>query len=75
MTIEKNVGTVKPKKPKYDYTAFLWIAPALIMMFIFCYYPPVYAAILSFTDSTGGDTFKFIGLANYIEILTDKLSG
>ena len=73
MTIEKNVGTVKPKKPKYDYTAFLWIAPALIMMFIFCYYPPVYAAILSFTDSTGGDTFKFIGLANYIEILTDNL--
>ena len=60
-------------KPKYDYTAFIWLAPALIMMLIFCYYPPVYAAVLSFTDSTGGDTFRFIGLLNYAQILSDGL--
>ena len=63
----------RTKKEKYDYTAFIWLAPALIMMLIFCYYPPLYAAVLSFTDSTGGDTFNFILFDNYIEIFSDRI--
>ena len=61
LSAKKGEGIGKRKrKEKYDYTAFIWLAPALIMMLIFCYYPPIYAAVLSFTDSTGGDTFNFI---------------
>lgn len=74
LSAKKGEGIGKRKrKEKYDYTAFIWLAPALIMMLIFCYYPPIYAAVLSFTDSTGGDTFNFIFFDNYIEIFSDRI--
>lgn len=47
LSAKKGEGIGKRKrKEKYDYTAFIWLAPALIMMLIFCYYPPIYAAVL-----------------------------
>ena len=74
LSAKKGEGIGKRKrKEKYDYTAFIWLAPALIMMLIFSYYPPIYAAVLSFTDSTGGDTFNFIFFDNYIEIFSDRI--
>ena len=74
LSAKKGEGIGKRKrKEKYDYTAFIWLAPALIMMLIFCYYPPIYAAVLSFTASTGGDTFNFIFFDNYIEIFSDRI--
>lgn len=67
------VFTVINKKKKYNYQAFLWLAPAVLLMLLFCYFPPIYAAVLSFTDSTGGDTFNFIAFANYSQIFQDSL--
>lgn len=55
------------KKKKYDYWAYLWLAPQIILLCIFSFYPPIYSILLSFTDSTGSYTFNWIGLANFIE--------
>ena len=57
-------------------TPYLYIAPALIFFGLFLAYPVYFALKLSFYDwngLTGLDKIKFIGLANYQELVTDKL--
>lgn len=66
-------GRASPKKPgrlkKYDNWAYLWLAPAFLLMLVFAYYPPVNTFILSFTDSTNGLVGDWCGLKNYKEVL------
>lgn len=59
------------KKKKYQYQAFLWLAPAIVLLLVFCYYPPVYSIIMSFTDTKTPVLGKWVGLDNYIKVLTD----
>ncbi len=61
---------------KYIYShraAYLMVAPLIIGILVFCYYPPVYGIILSFTDKTAQvGSGKFIGIQNYAQIFADK---
>lgn len=64
------------KLKKYQYKAFLWIAPACILMLIFCYYPPISAMILSFTDEgslANGFQTRFVGFQHYADIFSDPI--
>lgn len=65
-----NVYRKKPKRlKKYNNWAYLWLAPAFLLMLVFAYYPPINTLILSFTDSTNGLVGTWRGLDNYKEIL------
>ena len=53
--------------------ALLFIAPALVGFVVFTATPAIRGVVLSFTDSTVFDTGEFIGLDNYIELLSDRV--
>src|SRR5690554_4918878 len=63
----------KTRKKQFQYKAFLWLAPALILLLFFSYYPPIRTLILSFTDARGSGIGKFIGLNNYKEIFMSSI--
>ncbi|WP_339319177.1 sugar ABC transporter permease [Paenibacillus sp. FSL R10-2734] len=52
--------------------AYLFLAPSLIGLIVFKLYPIVKTLILSFTQWDGFQPYKFIGLANYKDLLTDE---
>ncbi len=49
--------------------AYLMVAPLIIGVLAFCYYPPVYGIVLSFMDKSGK---KFVGFQNYALLFSDK---
>ncbi len=53
-------------------SAYMMIAPFLILMVIFSYYVFGTGFVLSLTDAQGINVGEFIGLDNYIEVLTSK---
>lgn len=61
------------KKQKYQYRAFIWLAPALILLLTFSYYPPIQTLLYSFTDATGAGGGKFIGLLNYQRVFSSEI--
>lgn len=55
-----------------SFAAWLFLAPALILLGIFLFYPIVYLLYLSFTtDSFTVEGIRWIGLRNYLRLLTD----
>ena len=50
-----------------------FVIPALILLFLFLAYPLVLGIWLGFTDTMVGRKGEFIGLANYISLLQDRL--
>lgn len=60
------------KKKKYQYRGYLWILPAFVLMGLFCYYPPVYAILLSFTNY-GSQHFKIVWFENFGKIFSDRV--
>lgn len=52
--------------------AFLLLLPTVLVSLVFLYYPAVLALRLSFFDATFGRPDFFIGLENYIDLLTDS---
>jgi arabinogalactan oligomer/maltooligosaccharide transport system permease protein len=60
-------------------TAVLYLAPAFIVMGVITFYPLVYQGYMSFTDfglrnlRPGAEAPPFVGLDNYIKILSDNL--
>lgn len=70
--MELKVKKVK-KIRKYNYEAFLWLAPTFILLLIFSYYPPIRTLILSFTDANGAGIGKFVFLNNYLELVRDPV--
>lgn len=71
---------VRQKTPKGDrpenirwrwqaLSSWLWIAPALLLIIIFLIYPVINTIRLSFFNF---DSSKFVGLANYGHIFTDR---
>ncbi len=52
--------------------AYLMVAPLMIGVLVFCYYPPIYGILLSFTDKTARpDSGSFIGFQNYVSIFSE----
>ncbi len=52
--------------------AYVLIAPAVAAAVIFLYIPIVYSGFWSFTEYSGLGTAKWVGLANYRELLGDE---
>ena len=67
----KVYGKVKVKR-KYYYRGFLWLAPAVLLLALFCLYPSVYAMALSFTNY-GERTFKIVFFENLSEIFAAQI--
>lgn len=61
---------------KFDYAPYLFIAPLLLILFVFLAIPIIKAAVMSFQywyiakPSASGN--YFLGLKNYAEVLSDK---
>ena len=63
-------------KKKDNLKAALYLAPALISIFVFVVLPLIYTVYISFTnysDVTNGSP-DFVGLYNYIDVLTGDFS-
>lgn len=55
-----------------SFAAWLFLAPALILLSIFLFYPIVYLGYLSFTaDSFTVEGIRWIGLRNYLRLFSD----
>ncbi|WP_010277289.1 carbohydrate ABC transporter permease [Paenibacillus senegalensis] len=59
------------KKWKKTIAPYLFILPNLIIFSVFIVLPAIFGLVYSFTDYDGLNDMNFIGLANYIDILTD----
>jgi arabinogalactan oligomer / maltooligosaccharide transport system permease protein len=61
-------------------TAILYLSPAFLVMGIITFYPLIFQTYMSFTDfglknlRPGADAPPFVGLDNYINVLTSNLS-
>lgn len=52
---------------------YLMVAPCIIGVLAFCYYPPIYGMYLAFTDKTASlGSGAFIGVANFVELFNDS---
>ena len=60
------------KDYRYWFTPYLFIAPFYITFLVFLLWPAFFALFVSMTDWMGGQEFNFIGLKNYISVLTDE---
>ncbi len=56
-------------------TAYLMVAPLVIGVLIFCYYPPIHGIFLAFTDKTAavGKQVTLVGFRNFIELFRDPI--
>ena len=69
-----STATASGRKPSYYINRYLpWIllAPVLVHLIIFRYLPTLAAFYYSLTNWNGIKAAKFVGLRNYIELLTD----
>ncbi|MCS6848455.1 MAG: PQQ-binding-like beta-propeller repeat protein [Anaerolineae bacterium] len=55
---------------KQSKTAYLLIAPSMILILIFAYVPTVMGLYYSFTNFNLAEPIKFIGLDNFVRVLT-----
>ncbi|GAF63407.1 sugar ABC transporter permease protein [Bacillus sp. TS-2] len=63
-------GTLNVQKRKKAIWAYIFLAPQIIVFFVFSAYPIVMSYIYSFYDWTGiGPLNNFVGLGNYIQLL------
>jgi ABC-type sugar transport system permease subunit len=51
---------------------YLFVAPFLVLFFVFSIYPVLYSLYLSFFKATGLSSWQFIGLENYADLLSDR---
>jgi arabinogalactan oligomer / maltooligosaccharide transport system permease protein len=78
ISVEKSPGSSKKSQLRW---AYIYLVPAFVVMAIVTFYPLIYQVIISFTDFQTKDllkgiaspTLKFIGLKNYIDIITGGL--
>ena len=52
---------------KHNLTGWLFLLPASLLIFVFCFYPMVQALILSFKSGMG-NTEHWVAIANYTRI-------
>lgn len=58
---------------RHNRIAYLYIAPFFILFSIFGLFPIIAGLVISFTRWNGVGAMRFIGLGNYIDLLTDRL--
>jgi ABC-type sugar transport system permease subunit len=63
----------KQHKQKYEYRAFLWLLPTIVLLLIFSYYPPIRTLIFAFTDADGSGNGSFVFLDNFIELFSSSV--
>jgi len=63
----------KPSSARVWRTAYLFVLPALLMTVIFDYYPIASGIYHAFYRWDGAKVEKFVGLANFIEIMGDHV--
>jgi len=54
-----------------DLNGLAFLAPGLVVLLVFVFYPAVYALLVSFTNSSGLNAPEFIGLDNYVKAFGD----
>ncbi len=59
------------KKKKFDFGPYLYILPALVIIFVFRLVPILLSFIVSFFDWSIVGVGKFIGLSNYAKLIYD----
>lgn len=59
------------KKKKFDFGAYAFLLPALIIYLSVMIVPICYSLIISLHDWNGVAEMKFVGLGNYIKLLTE----
>lgn len=70
----------KPRFSRDARTAYIYLLPAFAVMGLITFYPLVYQTYMSFTDfglrnlRPGAEAPPFVGLDNYVRILTSQLS-
>jgi arabinogalactan oligomer/maltooligosaccharide transport system permease protein len=70
----------KPRFSRDTRTAILYLAPAFVVMGLITFYPLLFQTYMSFTDFAlrnlrpGAEAPPFVGLDNYIKILSSQLS-
>ncbi|MBQ4110235.1 MAG: sugar ABC transporter permease [Clostridia bacterium] len=60
------------KTVKKDWAGWLMLAPCVLAFLIFSWQPIVTTIITSFYETTGFEVGKFVGLDNYISVVTDS---
>ncbi len=69
----KSPNRLPERKQKFDYTRWIFVAPAMAVVICLLVYPLFSTVIYSFTNKTMiKPTYHFVGLKNYISILSDK---
>lgn len=83
MTTIKTVQTSRKRSPlravkdffsdQTKWTPYLFVAPFFITFAIFTLYPMLRAVVMGFQEKVGftGTQWKWVGLANFIEVITD----
>jgi raffinose/stachyose/melibiose transport system permease protein len=66
-----SASTTRRSRPKVNRTFWLMIVPALVLFTLAITVPAIMGITLSFTDSVGFGEFRFIGLTNYVAMVSD----
>lgn len=69
--VEKHIRIHRRKK--YNYWAYLWLLPAIVLIAIFSAYPLINSFVLSFTNSSGSGYGDFVGFDNFVELFNDPV--
>lgn len=69
--VEKHIRIHRRKK--YNYWAYLWLLPAIVLISIFSAYPLINSFVLAFTNSSGSGYGDFVGFDNFIELFNDPV--
>jgi ABC-type sugar transport system permease subunit len=64
---------ISNKKALHEWALYLFVAPSLLMVIVFSYYPVTSAIYHSFFEWQGGEVKKYIALANFARILEDRV--
>ena len=72
--IEKNKSSIQKSKAKmrHNITAYLFMAPALLMIFVFVFVPIIGSLPLMFLDYSVIGKTKFVGLQNFVRAFDDR---
>jgi ABC-type sugar transport system permease subunit len=72
-TPERTVAAATQRRPRRFNSAYLFIAPSLILIAVFIAEPILQSGWMSLHDWTVGEaTHKFVGLGNYTKLYTDS---
>ncbi len=73
--MQKGVRTINQQKRKDTITAWVFLAPTLILFGAFVVFPILFSAVLAFAKwdfVSGLSTIQFVGLKNFAKMLTDE---